>query len=115
MRILVVDDDPAVQFLLGDFLTGEGYEVPSAADGAAALASVAATPPALILLDLTMPGMDGRTFIQELRTRKHTVPFIVMTGAGDAHTVAAELGATEAMAKPLSLPLLLARIGAIMR
>src|SRR5438445_9922061 len=67
--ILVVDDDPSIRHLLRLALRGEDYEVALARDGVEALAKVGEAVPALILLDLNMPQMDGATFLSELRHR----------------------------------------------
>jgi CheY-like chemotaxis protein len=111
VRILIIDDDPTVRELIGTFLTGEGYQVIAAEDGSEALERLEWDRPALILLDVIMPGIDGAAFVEELRARTITTPFLVMTGADQAQRWADELGANGYVAKPISLPLLLARIG----
>ena len=66
-RVLVVDDDPMVRDTLGQMLADEGYVVDAATDGSDALLRVRAARPDAILLDLMMPGMNGRQFLDELR------------------------------------------------
>jgi CheY-like chemotaxis protein len=79
--VLVVDDDPAARDLLRRTLEREGWPVEEAPDGRAGLARVAARTPALILLDLMMPGMDGFDFVDELRRNEawRELPVIVVT------------------------------------
>src|SRR5947209_16860309 len=68
--ILIVDDDEAIRQTLAELLEEEGYQVATAADGLEALAQVVAAPPALILLDISMPRMDGFDFARELSERR---------------------------------------------
>src|ERR1022692_4687332 len=92
-RILVVDDEPDERFLLRRRLEQAGHEVTDAADGAAALAIVRASPPDLVITDMMMPVMDGAELIQRLRSDPVTagIPIIASTGnsnlAGDADVV----------------------------
>ena len=80
-RVLVVEDDPEMRELLGRTLERDGYRVVAAADGEAALARVAETPPDAVLLDLMLPGMDGFEFLAALRHRPGgaDVPVVVVT------------------------------------
>ncbi len=79
-RILVVDDEPLVRETVGDLLEDEGYIVDLASDGAEAIARVLEHRPDAILLDLMMPGMNGRQFLDALRGLGHgDVPVVVMT------------------------------------
>ena len=80
-RILIVEDDATMGSLLRSVLTKEGWTVDEATDGMRALAKIAADPPALILLDLLMPGMNGFTFLDELGKRPdwRTIPVVVVT------------------------------------
>src|SRR5690349_20194497 len=79
--ILVVEDDPAIRHLLEVTLRAAGYEPALAADGLEALAQLGRVSPALILLDLNMPRMDGYALAEELRRRRLSpgVPVIVTT------------------------------------
>ena len=71
-EILVVDDEPDALALLTSILTEEGYRVRPADSGSLALASVAISPPDLILLDMRMPGMDGLEACRQLKARKES-------------------------------------------
>ena len=108
--ILVVDDDPLIQMTIGGILEDEGYTVVGAGDGLEALARLAELRPAAILLDITMPRMDGYAFATELARRglREAVPVIVLTADGRAAEKAAQLGADGYLAKPFTLPTLLA-------
>lgn len=80
--ILVVDDDAAIAELITDVLEEEGYTVQVASNGAVALKMIAAAPPALLLLDLTMPVVSGDVVITELATSPFaTIPIVAMTAA----------------------------------
>src|SRR5205085_2500507 len=80
-RVLVVDDEPMVRETLGQVLSDEGYVVDLAVDGETALDRVHAARPDAILLDLMMPGMNGRQFLQALRDDPTyaKVPVLIMT------------------------------------
>ena len=80
-RVLIVEDDDATRTLLRDMLLKEGCIVDVAEDGVAALARVEAEPPALVLLDLMMPRMDGFQFLEALRAKpsKADIPIVVLT------------------------------------
>jgi len=81
-RVLVVDDEPAVRRVAARMLRRLGYDAEEAEDGAAALARVRAQPGAyaLVLLDLDMPHMDGRTCLRELRALEPELPVVISTG-----------------------------------
>jgi putative two-component system response regulator len=91
-RILIVEDEPAIAEILADLLADEGYETVLSVDGAA-LATAADDPPALILLDVMMPGMDGPEVCRRLKADPRTarVPVVFLT-ALPPHTLAARLG-----------------------
>ena len=101
--ILVVDDDPAIRVTIAEILTLEGYQVEMAGDGREALAVVERSLPALVLLDMRMPGMDGWGFARALRDRGVSLPILVMTAAQDARRWAAEIGADDYLAKPFDI------------
>lgn len=100
--ILVVDDDQAIREVLADFLTGQGFEVIGAAGGLEALTRIEAKPPALILLDIRMPGMDGLETLRRIHEVSPTLPVLMITGNDDADTVqeALRLGAHDCLSKP---------------
>lgn len=111
-RILVVDDEPMVRQSLGQFLGDEGYTVEEAADGADALARVVEHRPDVILLDLMMPGMNGRQFLAALRgdPRYTDVPVVVMTAVRGLTVQPAALGASEVVEKPFDVDDLLNKV-----
>jgi CheY-like chemotaxis protein len=110
--ILVVDDDPLIQLTVRSILEDEGYTVVSAGDGLEALAHLADVRPAAILLDITMPRMDGYAFAAELERRslRDGTPIIVLTADGRAPEKAARVGADGYLTKPFMLPTLLAEL-----
>lgn len=102
-RILVVDDDEAIQELIATTLIDEGYQATTAPHGAAALKLID-EPPDLILLDMRMPVMDGWQFAQAYRAGPGPhAPIIVLTAARDAAGVAAQIGAVAYLPKPFLL------------
>jgi CheY-like chemotaxis protein len=109
-RILVVDDDLAIVATLQVILEIEGYVVETASNGAEALELIAAQPPALIMLDMRMPVMDGWTFARELRSRGLEIPILVMTAARDVRRWAEEISADAYLSKPFELEDLLSAI-----
>ena len=104
--VLVVEDDTAVGQVVADLLADEGYQVRWATDGQAALAVLEGWRPDVIVLDLTMPVMDGRAFRaaqQRLAKEVARVPVVVLSGLRQAHATAEELGAAAALTKPFDL------------
>lgn len=101
--ILVVDDDEAILDVVADVLRLEGYPVKTAADGVAALDVVERGRPALVLLDMRMPRLDGWGFARSLRERGIELPILVMTAARDAAGWAEEIGARGHLAKPFDI------------
>ncbi|HEX2172106.1 MAG TPA: response regulator [Dehalococcoidia bacterium] len=105
--ILVVDDDPDLRSVISDVLELEGYPVAVAGDGAEALEVVEDVKPPLVLLDPTMPVLNGREFIQTLRDRGVDAPVLIMTGSEDADGWARQVGAAGVIKKPFELDELL--------
>ena len=102
--VLVVDDDPAIRELIEQVLSDEGYAVLTAEHGAAALEIVASTTPAVILLDMRMPVMDGWTFARRYRAAyRPGAPIVVCTAAQDAAARAAQIQADGALPKPFRI------------
>src|SRR5688572_21951584 len=101
-RILVVDDEPMVRDTLGQVLVDEGYIVDTAVDGEDALDRVHEARPDAILLDLMMPGMNGRQFLQALRNEPAyaQVPVLIMTAVHGLEVNLASIGASEVVEKP---------------
>lgn len=113
MSILIVEDDEGVQASLTTLLREEGYEVEIARDGSEALSRLSdGPPPSLILLDLSMPRMDGVEFRsrQLADSRVANVPVIVLSARPDARQTAHRLGAADVLPKPTSFRLLLEAI-----
>lgn len=108
--ILVVDDDPEILAMLRDFLESEGLAVRTAANGAEALEALDEVMPALILLDMRMPVLDGWAFAKRFHERALTYPIVVMTAAESARRWAEEIGATGYIAKPFDVNELLETI-----
>ena len=104
MRVLVVDDDRDIRAFVAEALEDEGYHVVTAPDGAAALDLIRQKAPALVLLDMRMPVMDGWAFAAEYRhIRERRAPVIAMTAARDAQTWSEEVEADGYLAKPFDL------------
>lgn len=108
--ILVVDDDPAILTTLAEFLDMEGYQVATATNGREALGLVEDMDPALVLLDMRMPVLDGWGFARVLRERGRRLPILVMTAARDARVWAEEIDAAGYLAKPFDLTELLSAV-----
>lgn len=103
-RVLVVEDDNDVRFLVAEELQEHGYAVAQARNGLEALEAVAEEWPSVILLDMRMPIMDGWRFVSELRKRYGRVaPLVVMTAAANAGERAREVDADGFLAKPFEL------------
>jgi len=111
-RILVVDDEKMVRDTLGQVLIDEGYVVDVAVDGADALAHVHAACPDAILLDLMMPGMNGRQFLQALRDAPEyaQVPVLIMTAVHGLEINLVSIGASEVVEKPFNIDELLNKV-----
>jgi len=111
-RVLVVDDEPMVRETLGQVLSDEGYVVDLAIDGDSALDRVHAACPDAILLDLMMPGMNGRQFLQALRDEPAYagVPVLIMTAVHGLEVNLATLGASEVVEKPFNVDELLNKV-----
>jgi CheY-like chemotaxis protein len=107
--VLVIDDDPDTVETMRDILEEEGHTVLSATNGLEGLELAAARVPDLILLDLNMPVMDGRTFLDVVRKvpALADVPVVVLSGASDTRV------ACESVQKPLRLDTLLGLIGRV--
>lgn len=115
-RVLVVDDDPAIRDMLAEYLSGHGYAVALAGDGAAMRAELARAAPAVVLLDVGLPGEDGLTLAAYLREHCD-VGIIMVTGAGDVvdRVAGLEVGADDYIAKPFDLRELRARLKSVLR
>ena len=104
-RILVVDDEPEIREMVGEFLRRRGYEIHTAADAHEALAAVSRERPDLMLLDLYMPVTNGIKLIKQLREAGATMNVIMLTACQDEHLLRTtiDLGACEVLTKPVDL------------
>ncbi|HEY7269178.1 MAG TPA: response regulator [Dehalococcoidia bacterium] len=98
-RVLIVDDDPSILGLLGAIFRAAGFTVATAPDGLAALDSVRAAEPEVIVLDLEMPAMNGREFYRRLRADNFTMPVMILS-AYNPRAAQLELGAQAYASKP---------------
>jgi two-component system alkaline phosphatase synthesis response regulator PhoP len=118
-RILVVEDDPQIQELVGYNLGKEGYVVLSALSAETALRLLEDQPVDLVILDLMLPGMDGMTLCRRLKGQSKTqdIPVIMLTAKSEEGDIVAglEIGADDYIPKPFSPRLLIARIRAVLR
>lgn len=116
-RVLVVDDDKAVRESLRRSLEFNGYDVALAADGAEALAGIAAAAPDVVVMDVMMPRLDGIEATRALRKAGNDLPILVLTArdaVGD-RVEGLDAGADDYLTKPFALQELLARLRALMR
>jgi len=116
-RILLVEDDPRISDPLIRVLATEGFTVRHVADGASALAAVDAERPDLVLLDLTLPDVDGLDICRTLRQRSADLPIIMLTARADEMDVIVgfDAGADDYIAKPFRLAELIARLRSRLR
>ena len=98
--VLIVDDDMETLQAERALLADNGFRVIEARDGGEALRVVQADPPAVVVLDIQMPGVDGPTFARELRMALRRVPLIVLTGVADPRREADRCNAEAYLSKP---------------
>jgi len=115
-RVLVVDDDPTVAEVVTRYLEREGFDVEAIGDGAAAVDRALADLPALVVLDLMLPGLDGLDVCRRLR-EVAPIPVIMLTARGEEEdrVIGLELGADDYLAKPFSPRELTARVKSVLR
>ena len=116
VHIAVVDDEPDITALLAGYLAGHGFRVTALRSGGELIATMAADPPALVLLDLGLPGEDGFAIARQLREHWRC-GHVIVTGRGDSvdKVVGLEVGADDYVTKPFDLRELLARVKAVLR
>ena len=104
-KILVIDDEQGIRDLLDTLLRRKGYDVVLAASGQKGLEIFSRERPDVIVLDLKMPGMDGLTVLQQVRSHNPEQPVIILTGAGtpEAEQQVRALGVTEYVEMEFSL------------
>jgi CheY-like chemotaxis protein len=100
--ILIVDDDEDILAVERAMLAEHGFSVREAHDGAEALRAMEEDPPAMIVLDVQMPGIDGPTFARELRLRLKHVPLVIVTGVADPKREADRCNAEAYLSKPFN-------------
>ena len=116
-KILIVEDDPHILLGLEEVLKSEGYDVASCNRGDQALEAVAKHRPALIVLDVMLPGLSGYDICKQLRAKKFAAPILMLTAKGQEidKVIGLDLGADDYVTKPFGVRELLARIQALLR
>ena len=117
-KVLLVEDEEQLRRVMKDLLEREGYIVSEARDGIQALDQVDRHAPDIIVLDLNLPGLDGYSVLQQLRSRAatRTIPVMVLTAKGDEDNEVRvfELGADDFLTKPFRARALSARLEAVL-
>ena len=115
MKILVVDDEPKIRELIGQYLTVAGYETEFAKDGIEALNIITKGDIDLVILDVMMPFMDGITCLKEMRSRGFKTPVIILSAKGEEYDkiTGFEAGTDDYVVKPFSPKELMARVKAV--
>jgi DNA-binding response OmpR family regulator len=116
-RVLVVEDDPSIARLLEVELADAGYDVDLAATGAAGLAAIEREEPAVVVLDVRLPDLDGLSVCRQARRSGHSMPILMLTAldrVGD-RVIGLDAGADDYLAKPFAIEELLARLRALTR
>ena len=116
IKVLVIDDEPPIRKLLRMGLSTQGYEILEASNGKIAL-ELLAQDPALIILDLGLPDIQGHELLRMIRGRNESVPIVVLSSRGDeaGKVQALDLGADDYLTKPFGMDELLARMRAVLR
>ncbi len=117
LRILLVEDQHELVDLLRLHLEDQGYRVESASDGSVGLEMALADPPALVVLDIMLPGMSGLEVLRRLRTNDPNLPVLMLTARAEEldKVLGLELGADDYLTKPFSIRELIARVRALLR
>jgi len=115
LRLLVIDDDPAVRAAIVRPLEEEGHVVDSVSDGPTGLAALGERHFDLILVDFAMPGMDGAEFIRRARKVRGDARFLIVSGYSDSDAIAAAAPGTPMLAKPFDNDRLVALVGDLAR
>ncbi|MGY4630151.1 response regulator [Bradyrhizobium sp. USDA 4486] len=116
IKVLVIDDEPPIRKLLRMGLATQGYEILEATNGKMALEKLTEEP-ALIILDLGLPDIQGHELLRTIRARSEAVPIVVLSSRGDeaGKVQALDLGADDYLTKPFGMDELLARLRAALR
>ncbi len=114
---MIVDDEPGVRALLRDTLSIAGFETIEASDGMSALTLLRTNKPALMVIDVNMPLMDGFELVERLRTTNDLTPVLMLTARDDKSDIARglKIGADDYVVKPFGIEELVLRIKAILR
>jgi DNA-binding response OmpR family regulator len=116
-RVLVVDDDATVAEVVTTYLQRAGYTVDRAGDGATALATAATDSPDLVVLDLTLPDLEGMEVYRRLREQRADLPVVILTARGDEddRVLGLQIGADDYVTKPFSPRELVLRVQSVLR
>lgn len=117
MQLLLVEDDPTMQATLHRALTRRGMEVTATGDGRTALSQWIARQPDAVVLDLTLPGLDGLQVLQQARAKGLRTPVLILTARGTVgdRVIGLNAGADDYLPKPFDLDELEARLRALVR
>ena len=110
--ILIVDDDPLLSEAIATALELHGFSTREADNGRAGLAAIEATSPAIVLLDLRMPVLDGEGVLRDLAARGIDLPVVLMSADDEAEKIAKKYGVAAYLKKPIAIPRLMAAIAA---
>ncbi len=116
-KLLVVEDDPAIQRMIGDYFRHAGYDVITVSDGESGARAALNERPTAMILDLMLPKLDGLSVCRQVRERNPSLPIIMLTAKDDVvdKVVGLEMGADDYLTKPFSLRELEARIKSVLR
>lgn len=116
-KMLVVEDDAAIQRMIGDYFRHIGFDVVIVGDGEAGVKAALEERPAAVILDLILPKLDGLSVCRQLREKLPSLPIIMLTAKDDVadKVLGLELGADDYMTKPFNLRELEARLKSVMR
>jgi len=116
-KLLVIEDDPAIQRMISDYFRHVGYDVVTAGDGEVGVRMALNDQPTVMILDLMLPKIDGLTVCRQVREKFPTLPIIMLTAKDDVvdKVLGLEMGADDYITKPFSLRELEARLKSVLR
>ena len=116
-KLLIVEDDPAIQRMINDYFRHDGYEVITANDGESGARMALSDRPTVMILDLMLPKLDGLSVCRQVRERNPGLPIIMLTAKDDVvdKVLGLEMGADDYLTKPFSLRELEARVKSVLR